>query len=223
MKIVAITSSPKGKKSNTLQLVNAAAEGAREAGADVDVIDITKHRIKYCKGCVTCYKKGRCVQKDGYQEIWDKVIGADGIILSSPNYIDGVTAQLKTFIDRSANAIHEQLFEGKYGLTLATAGGSGDDKVLAAMNSFMNRSGGLVVGSASFTHAQGPAGAEAAVKKAHELGKDLVTAIKEKYRYPEQEKAQKEWRDRFTYSLKANKDRWAHNYQHWVEKGWIKA
>ncbi len=223
MKIVAITSSPKGKKSNTLLLVNAALEGAREAGAETEIIDVTKHKINYCKGCVTCYLKGRCVQKDEFGKLFEKVTSADGIILSSPNYIDGVTAQLKTFIDRSANAIHEQLFEGKYGLALATAGGSGDDKVLAVMSSFINRSGGLVVGSASFTHAQGPAGAEAAVKKAHELGKDLVTAIKEKYRYPEQEKAQKEWRDRFIYSLKANKDRWAHNYQHWVEKGWIKA
>lgn len=223
VKIIAITSSPKGKKSNTLRLVNAAMEGAREAGAEAETIDVAKHKINYCKGCVTCYKKGRCVQKDEFNELFEKVTSADGIVLSSPNYIDGVTAQLKTFIDRSANAIHEQLFEGRYGITLATAGGSGDEKVLAAMNAFINKSGGLVIGSASYTAAQGPSGMETAVKKAHDLGKDLVAAIKEKRRYPEQEALQKEWRDRFVYSLKSNKDRWAHNYRHWVDKGWIKA
>ncbi len=222
MKIIAITSSPKGKKSATLLLVKAALDGAREAGAETEVIDVARHRINYCKGCVTCYLKGRCVQKDDFARLFEKVISADGIILSSPNYIDGITAQLKTFIDRSANAIHEQLFEGKYGLTLATAGGSGDDLVLTYMNSFINKSGGLVVGSASFTNSQGPSGADAAVKMARELGLELVMAIKEKHRYPGQEKAQAEWRDRFAYSLKANKDRWAHNYRHWVEKGWIK-
>ncbi len=223
MKIVAITSSPKGRNSSTLQLVNAAAEGAREAGAEVEVIDITKHKIKYCKGCVTCYAKGRCVQKDEFQEVWDKLISADGIILSSPNYIDGITAQLKTMFDRMANAIHEQLFEGKYGLTLTTAGGSGDDVVLGTMNSFINKCGGLVVGSASALGRDGPAGMEAAVRKSRELGKELAAAIKAKKAYPEQTAANKAWRDRFVFSLKANKEKWAHNYQHWVDKGWITA
>ena len=223
MKIVAITSSPKGKKSTTLQLVNAALEGAREAGAEVEVIDVTKCRIKYCKGCVTCYKKGRCVQKDGFQEVWDKLMEADGIVLSSPNYIDGVTAQLKTLIDRMANAIHEQRFDGKYGLTLATAGGGGDDLVLGAMNTFINKCGGMVVGSASALGRDGPEGMEAAVKKSYGLGKVLVEAIRTKKKYPEQAAAHKAWKDRFVFSLKANKDKWAHNYQYWVEKGWIKA
>jgi multimeric flavodoxin WrbA len=223
MKIVAITSSPKGKKSNTLQLVNAAAEGAREAGAGVEVIDITRYRIKYCKGCVTCYKKGKCVQKDDFQEIWDKIIEADGIILSSPNYIDGVTAQLKTLFDRMANAIHEQLFDGKYGLTLTTAGGSGDDIVLGAMNTFIGRCGGMVVGSASALGRDGPEGMEAAIKRSRRLGKELVKAIKAKKKYPEQAAAHREWKDRFVFSLRANKEKWAHNYRHWVEKGWIEA
>jgi multimeric flavodoxin WrbA len=223
MKIVAITSSPKGKNSLTLRLVNAALEGAREAGAETEIIDVARKKINYCKGCVTCYQKGKCVQKDEYNEMLEKLISADGIVLSSPNYIDGITAQLKTFFDRSANCIHEQLLDGKYGVALTTAGGGGDEKVLAIMDAFITKSGGFVVGNASFTAAQGPQGMEAGIKKAHGLGKDLVAAIKEKRHYPEQEAARKEWRKAFAYSVQFNKDRWAHNYQHWVEKGWIKA
>jgi multimeric flavodoxin WrbA len=50
MKIIGIQSSPKGKNSVTLMLLNAAMEGAKEAGAEVEMIDITKLRINYCKG-----------------------------------------------------------------------------------------------------------------------------------------------------------------------------
>jgi multimeric flavodoxin WrbA len=222
MKIVAITSSPKGKNSLTLRLVNAALEGAREAGAETEVIDVARKKINYCKGCINCYKTGKCAQKDEYAEIKERLLSADGLILSSPNYIDGVTAQLKTFFDRSANFIHEQLLDDKYGVTLTTTGGGGDDKVLAIMNAFVNKSGGLVVGSASFTAAQGQQGMDAGIKKAHDLGKDMVAAIKEKRHYPEQEAAHGEWRKSFSQSVKYNKERWAHNYQYWVENGWLK-
>lgn len=223
MKIIAITSSPKGKGSMTLRLVSAALEGAREAGAETEIIDVTKHKINYCKGCVMCYKKGECVQKDEYKELFDKLKQADGIIFSSPNYIDGITAQLKTFVDRSANAIHEQLFDGKYGISLVTTGGGGDAQVIEYLNAFITKSGASVVGSASFSAAGGPQGMEAGIKKAHGLGRDIVAAIKENRVYPEQEKARKEWREHFGNTLKFNKEHWAHNYQRWIEKGWIKA
>lgn len=222
MKVVAIISSPKGKNSTTLRLVNAALEGAREAGTETELVDVARKKINYCKGCVSCYAKGKCVQKDEYNKVAEKFFSADGVILSSPNYIDNVSAQLKTFLDRSANSIHEQMLDGKYGLTLTTSGGSEYENVLKVMNSFINRSGGLVVGSVGFSNAQGAQGMEEGVRKAREAGKDLVAAIKEKRSYPDQEAPIKEWRRRFEQTLKFNKERWTHNYQHWVEKGWIK-
>jgi hypothetical protein len=51
----------------------------------------------------------------------------------------------------------------------------------------------------------------------------MVSAIKEKRHYPEQESTHAEWRKAFSLSVKYNKEKWAHNYQHWVEKGWLKA
>jgi multimeric flavodoxin WrbA len=46
-------------------------------------------------------------------------------------YINGVTAQLKTMIDRLADAIHCRLLSGKYGCAVTTTGSSGDAAVLA--------------------------------------------------------------------------------------------
>lgn len=51
MKIVGIQSSPRGKHSNTLKLLNAALDGAAGAGADIESIDIAKMKIKYCTAC----------------------------------------------------------------------------------------------------------------------------------------------------------------------------
>jgi hypothetical protein len=48
---------------------------------------------------------------------WKKMKKAEGIVLGSPVYIDSVTAQLKRWIDRSANAMHCMMLLGKYGCT----------------------------------------------------------------------------------------------------------
>ncbi|HEY3360976.1 MAG TPA: flavodoxin family protein [Methanosarcina sp.] len=221
MKIVGVLSSPRGKKSNTLKLMDAALEGAAEAGAEVESIDIAKLKIKYCTACDSCHEKGVCSIKDDFNIVMDKMLAADGIILSSPNYITNVTAQLKTLFDRSPLMVHEQLFEGKYGFSLTTAGSGEVDFVLDIMNNYTKTCGGKTIGGVGCAMSQGPSALEAAIEKSHEMGKDLVKAIEEKRQYPEQEAAHKAWRERFKYVLLANKDHWTHNCDYWMEKGWI--
>lgn len=222
VKIIAILSSPKRKNSNTLRLVEAALEGARETGAETEVVDLTRLKINYCKGCMTCYKEGTCHQKDDYNTVKEKILESDGIILSSPNYIDNVTAQLKTFFDRSANFIHEQLLDGKYGLSVTTSGSGNDEPVIGVLNRFITASGGLTVGSVGCGMGRGPEAAEAAIKRAHGMGKELALAIEEKRPYTEQVAAHKAWKDGFAMNIQRNKENWKHNYERWVEKGWIK-
>ena len=222
MKIIALQSSPKKKNSNTLKLIEAALAGAREAGAETELIDLTHYKINFCKGCVTCYKDGTCHQKDEYNALKDKIVAADGLIVTSPNYIDNVTAQLKVFLDRSANFIHEQLLDGKYGMAITTSGSGNDDFVLGILGHFISASGGLVTGKVGWGVGQGPAAMEAAVKKAHAAGKELAKAIKEKKSYPDQVAAHKAWKEHFAMTVTRNKDNWKHNYEYWLEKGWIK-
>jgi multimeric flavodoxin WrbA len=222
MKVIGIQSSPKRKNSNTLKLLEAALDGAREAGAETEVIDITRLKIKYCKGCVTCYRDGFCHQKDDYAALKEKILEADGIILASPNYIDNVTAQFKTMLDRSANFIHEQLLDGKYGFVVTTSGSGNNRPVMEIMNRFIKISGGLTLGGIGDGMAQGPAAMEAAVKGSRDMGKDLVAAIKEKRAYPEQAADHKAWKDSFAGTLRRNKEQWKHNYECWVAKGWMK-
>ena len=67
-------------------------EGARQVGADVTFIDICSLDIAYCTACGVCYAKGECVTDDDYAMLLEKMMGADGIVLGSPNYINAVTA-----------------------------------------------------------------------------------------------------------------------------------
>ena len=203
-------------------MLDAALEGAAKAGAEVESIDVAKLKIKYCTACDSCYEKGVCSIKDDYQALLEKLLDADGIIWSSPNYITNVTAQLKTVFDRSPLVIHEQLFDGKYSLSLTTAGSDELDFVLGIMDNFMVHCGGNSIGGVGCAVARGPEAMEAAVEKSREMGKDLAEAIKEKRQYPEQEALHEALRERFKYVILANKDRWTHNCDYWIEKGWIK-
>lgn len=96
-----------------------------------------------------CFETGECVQADNLTELVDKMLSADGIVLGSPVYINGVTAQLKTMIDRLADAIHCQLLSGKYGCVVTTTGSSGDAAVLSYMNYFLNELGVVTVGGSA--------------------------------------------------------------------------
>ena len=221
MKVVGILSSPRGKNSNTLKLMDAALKGAAEAGAEVEAIDVAKLKIKYCTACDSCHEKGECTIKDDFNFVMEKILAADGIILSSPNYITNVTAQLKTLFDRSPLMVHEQLFEGKYGFSLTTAGSGEVDFVLDILNNYTKTCGGNTIGGVGCAMSQGPSAQEVAIEKSREMGKDLVKAIKEKRQYPEQDAAHKAWRERFKYVLFANKDHWTHNCDYWIEKGWM--
>lgn len=221
MKIVAIQSSPRGKNSNTLKLLNAALEGVTAAGGETELIDITKLNIKYCTACNVCYKTGVCPIKDDYNSVLEKLLSADGIIWSSPNYMANVTAQLKTLFDRSPNVTHEQLFEGKYGFSLTTAGSRDVNFVLDIMNAFMRICGGNSIGGVGCAMVQGPSAMEAAIGRSYEMGRDLVEAIREKRKYPEQEAVHKAWREGFRNIIIANKEQWPHNVDHWISKGWM--
>jgi multimeric flavodoxin WrbA len=223
MRIVGIQSSPRGRNSTTLGLLQAALDGAKQAGAETELIDVTKLKIAYCNGCLYCRQTGKCRIEDDYQGLIEKLRAANGIILSSPNYMSGITAQLKTVFDRSANCNHEQYFDGKYAFSLMTAGGSDEELVLGIMNDFLKETGANVIGGVGLMRIRGPPGMEDAISRARSMGMDLVRAIEEERPYPEQAAERAAWRERFARTIKANEKNWKHNYEFWIEKGWIKA
>jgi multimeric flavodoxin WrbA len=221
MKIIGINGSPRGEMSRTLRLVEAVLDGAKAEGSEVELIDICSLKIDYCTGCANCYKTGECTRMDDFGSLQEKIFDADGVVLGSPVYIDGVTAQLKTMIDRMADAIHCMRLFGKYGCAVSTAGGSGQDEVIGIMNRFLGRLGAVTVGGVGIALGRNPQGLSTAEEQAFELGRDLAKAIETRRRYPEQEKRIAEAREYFRTLITANREEWAHEYEYWVDKGWI--
>ena len=129
MKIIGINSSPKGNESNTLQLVKSVLKGAESEGAETELVDLYKLHIEYCTGCGACYATGECPLFDDFTDLFDRIMNSDGIVLGAPNYINSVPAPMKAFFDRLSDAIHCQMLTGKFGCSVCTAGGSGEDEV----------------------------------------------------------------------------------------------
>ncbi|MDD1672466.1 MAG: flavodoxin family protein [Methanomicrobiales archaeon] len=221
MKILGINGSPKGAKSQTLRLVKAALDGARKAGAEIELVDVCKLNIRYCIACGACYLKGTCIHDDDFHTLLEKMIASEGMIWGSPVYIDSVTAQLKTVIDRMADTIHCQLFLGKYGCAVSTSGSSGEKVVVEYLNRTFIKFGGSAVGGVGVAIGQDPHAIYAAEKKAHDLGKMLVEARRTKRHYPEQEAYRLMFRARFKYVLEAHKEEWASEYRYWKNAGWL--
>jgi multimeric flavodoxin WrbA len=219
MKILGINSSPRGKHSRTLKLVDAVLDGAKERGAETELVDIAALDIRYCLGCQVCYAEGECVQEDDLAELVDNMLSADGIVLGSPVYMHSVTAQLKTVIDRMSDAIYCQLLSGKYGCSVTTSGGSGDAAVLDYMNHFLNELGVLTVGQVGVALDRNSAALDAAINEAFKLGTTLAESIQTKRAYPAQEKEIAERRTFFAQLIDANKADRVHQYEYWMEKG----
>lgn len=99
MKIVVLEGSPNRNGSSNL-LAAEFIRGAEEAGHSVQVVDAAHANIHPCTGCIHCGYEGPCVQKDDVSRIRKIILEADMIVFVTPLYYYGMSAQLKTLIDR---------------------------------------------------------------------------------------------------------------------------
>lgn len=104
-KALFINGSPR-KNGNTAQLLKRAMDGAREAGAEVELVNLYDRNLNY-KGCMSCFackikggKKGVCSFKDDLQPILQKTVEADVLVCGSPNYCGYPSAALRAFMER---------------------------------------------------------------------------------------------------------------------------
>ena len=99
MKIVAFQGSPR-PNGNTDVLLEAALKPIREAGNEITLFKLNFMRIKPCQDCGSCEKSGKCIIDDDMAEIYSAIRSADRIILASPIFFFGLSAQVKAMIDR---------------------------------------------------------------------------------------------------------------------------
>ncbi len=75
-------------------------KGAKSSGHKTELIILGKLKISPCTSCGSCQRTGKCIIDDDMQLMHKKLLKADCIVFASPIYFCGVSAQLKSFIDR---------------------------------------------------------------------------------------------------------------------------
>jgi multimeric flavodoxin WrbA len=125
MKLLGICCSP-SKHGNTESLMEEAMKGALSEGAETEIYGVANKNIQPCQGCWSCRETGQCKIKDDMQELYVKMLTADGLIFGSPIYFYGMTAQAKAIIDRSmAFSTPAKSLANKVGGVIVTAGSFG--------------------------------------------------------------------------------------------------
>lgn len=102
MKNILIISSSPRKNGNSQMLCEQFKRGAEEKGHTVTLIRLMEKKIGFCRACDGCMRNdGTCVLNDDMAEILKLFQEADVIVLATPVYFYGISAQMKTFIDRT--------------------------------------------------------------------------------------------------------------------------
>lgn len=97
--VLGIAGSPR-RFGNSDRLLDAALEGAREAGAETRILVAAEAALRHCLGCNACSLTGECIQHDGGPAVYAAIDSADAIIVATPVYFASVPGVLKALIDR---------------------------------------------------------------------------------------------------------------------------
>lgn len=98
--VLILKASPR-ERGNSAILADRAAEGARQAGAQVESVYLHSLDIRPCDACDLCQEPGStCVIEDDMQPLYPKLAAAEAILLASPVYWFTFSAQLKVCMDR---------------------------------------------------------------------------------------------------------------------------
>lgn len=187
MKVLGINSSA-GKDGNTALLMGTVFEELNREGIETEMIQLAGKVIEPCKACWACGGKGTCVHKnDLFQEIYEKMARADGILLGSPVYTANISANMQAFLERASVVgdmnQSENPLRHKVGAAVTAARRGGALNTLDAMNHFFMLQDMFMVGSSYWPMAYGRMPGEAledqeGLETMRNLGRNMAYLLK---------------------------------------------
>lgn len=115
------------KNGNSSIILNELLRPARQAGHEIEILNLGALNILPCRGCFACSNSHNCVLIDDLNMVKEKIEMADAIALASPCYYLSAPSTLKAIMDRSAAwAISKTANSSKkkYGAAVSVAGGA---------------------------------------------------------------------------------------------------
>lgn len=110
------------KGGNTDLLAQAFADGAGKNNT-VKIVSVADYKVNPCIGCNSCFSRegNQCFQKDDMVKIYEKLKSADMVVIASPVYFYGISAELKAVIDRLHTPMRNEFKVKKLALLLVGA------------------------------------------------------------------------------------------------------
>lgn len=157
MKILSIMSSYRtdGNTGRTASLVEEQLQkeaSRRHVDLEIERVNLGRLDVGICRGCRLCFDKGedKCPMKDDLLSLRDKMLEADGYLVSSPVYVEDVNGILKNWMDRMAFTCHRPALYGKCAYLITTSGGGSTGHALRTMDAAFHAWGCRVAGRAKF-------------------------------------------------------------------------
>lgn len=187
VKILAINGSP--RNSGTQYALEYALKAAEEIGSvETELINLRGKELNFCIHCNRCIKDEvfHCPTFDDVMnEIYPKILEADGLIIGSPVYQMSPNAQITAFFNR-LRPLGKLMSRGKFGLKVAggiAVGGArngGQDTTLEGIGNMLLASGYIVASGGVFAYNGGSLWAQGANldgAKNDEIGLNTVSMI----------------------------------------------
>jgi multimeric flavodoxin WrbA len=151
MKVVAINGSAR-KDGNTAIMIKHVFKELENEGIKTELVQLAGEKIQGCLACYKCFtaKNKRCVVSDDIVNACiEKMEQADGIILGSPTYFAGCTAQIKALIDRAGfvSKANGEMFKLKVGAAVVAVRRGGAIHAFDSLNHFFTIGQMIIVGS----------------------------------------------------------------------------
>ncbi len=150
VRVLLINGSPR-KYGWSLKLLVAAEKGVVDAGGEAEIIHLVDYNIKPCIGCVSDDQyacRFPCViRDDDFNDLGEKILGSDGLVIATPLYWYGVSGLLKNLIDRMTcfeNMIYhtgKSLVDGKVAGFIAVGNDTGAIMAIAYLMVTLNSMG----------------------------------------------------------------------------------
>ncbi|HBF38773.1 MAG TPA: hypothetical protein DDW50_15830 [Firmicutes bacterium] len=186
-KVLGICASSR-KNGNSAIILNELLRPVREAGHEVEVLNLGTLKIFSCTGCLGCIHSGsRCVRNDDLELVKQKIEEADAIALASPCYYLSTPSPLRAIMERSANWAIEKLANStqkKYGVAVSVAGGNPIESSMQRMNAslFLGLYNCEIVGQFTIGHAFNKGEVllvPSKLRLVRELGENLLQSLAE--------------------------------------------
>jgi len=125
-----------------------------ERGFETELFTVRGMRIGFCTHCDHCLSGGGCIIDDDVQDLYPLLREAGGLVIASPVYNGGISAQTKAVMDRTRAllAADRDALRGKAEMAIAIGGDrtGGQELVIQQIMTFYTLNGVLTVSGGFF-------------------------------------------------------------------------